>query len=54
MYANVGNWGALQPDQKNYQYRAEPPLSGIILDFPKEDVPVGTWIKISLFSQFKG
>lgn len=35
MFANVGNSGALQPDQPNHQYQAVPVADGIALDLSK-------------------
>jgi hypothetical protein len=50
MFANVGNYGALQPNQDNYQYKAIPIYKGIGISIPKGELPKGTWIKISIFT----
>ena len=39
----------LQPDQKTHQYKAVPTSRGIVLDLPKDEIPGGTWVKISIF-----
>ncbi len=53
MYANVGNYGALQPNQQHYQYKAIPIYKGIGIDLAKEDLPKGTWIKLAIFTNSK-
>ena len=50
MFANVGNSGGLQPDASHFQYKAEPIKGGISLDLSKKEVPVGTWVKLSIFT----
>ena len=50
MFANVGNSGALQPNQKSHQYKAVPIPRGISLDLPQDEVPAGTWVKLSIFT----
>lgn len=50
MYVNVGNYGALMPNQDHYQYKAEPIHKGIGIDIAKADLPKGTWIKIAILT----
>lgn len=53
MYANVGNYGALLPNQDNYQYKAVSVHKGVGINIDKEQLPKGTWIKIALFTNSK-
>jgi hypothetical protein len=53
MYANVGNSGALQPTQEVHQYAAVTVLKGIALALSREEVPPGTWVKLSIFTASK-
>lgn len=51
LYANIGNSGALFPDKERNQYQAIPIYKGLGLNVNKEEAPVGTWIKLTIYSQ---